>query len=52
MEQFKCAMCQQTFDKAWTDEEAKAELDEVFGLYPIEECDIDCDDCYKKLGFG
>ncbi len=51
MEQFKCAMCEQTFDKAWTDKEAKDELENTFGLISIEDCDVVCDDCYKKMGF-
>lgn len=51
MNQFKCAMCQQTFDKAWTDEEAEDELKETFGSIPVDQCDVVCDDCYKKLGF-
>lgn len=51
MEQFNCVMCKQTFNKAWSDEEAEAEVKEVFGPIPLEECDVVCDDCYKKLGF-
>lgn len=47
--QFKCAICEQTFDKDWTDKEAEAELMEHFGNYSKEDCDIVCDDCYKRM---
>jgi len=50
-EQYTCAMCEQTFSKGWSDEEAKSELDETFSI-SVEECVIVCDDCYKKLGLG
>lgn len=51
-DEYVCAVCRGTFKKGWTDEEAKDELDEVFGLIPIDVCEIVCDDCYKNMGFG
>lgn len=49
---YVCAVCQQTFEEDWTEEEALAELQENFGNYTPEECDIVCDDCYKKILSG
>jgi hypothetical protein len=34
---FTCSVCGGTFEKAWTDEEAKAELDNTFAV-PVSEC--------------
>lgn len=50
--QYRCDMCAGVFDKAWTDEEAKAELGENFGDISTDDCGIVCDDCYKKMGFA
>jgi len=46
--EFTCAICLETFDKGWSDDEAAKEYDEVF---PDAQGDIDvvCDDCYKKM---
>lgn len=49
--EYQCSVCEGVFDKGWTDEEAKAELDVKFQV-PVEQCDVVCDDCYKKMGFG
>lgn len=46
--EYQCAMCGGIFEKEWTDEEAEAELKEIFGDVPKENCGIVCDDCYKK----
>jgi hypothetical protein len=48
---FKCAVCEETFEKGWSDEKAEAELRENFNV-PVEDCAIVCDGCYKKMGFG
>jgi hypothetical protein len=48
-EQFTCAVCRETFDKGWTDEEAAAELGEVFPGFEPDDCGVVCDDCYKKM---
>lgn len=46
---YKCSACGGTFEKGWSDEEAKKELADKFDV-PVEECAIVCDDCYKKMG--
>lgn len=48
---FKCAACGGVFEEDWSDEEAQAELAANFGV-PPSECDVVCDDCYKKMGLG
>lgn len=47
---FKCCMCEGVFDKAWSDAEAIAEKEERFGAVAIEDCNVVCDDCFKRLG--
>lgn len=51
-DEYTCAVCGQTFTKGWTEDEALAEKSEFFGDIPIEECEIVCDPCWKKMGFG
>ncbi len=46
---YTCAVCAGTFSYGWSEEEALAELKENFGDIPKEDCDIVCDDCYKKM---
>ena len=46
---FVCSMCQQTFDKGWLDEEAKAEKLAIFGDFPESECELVCDDCFQNI---
>lgn len=48
-EDFVCAMCGCTFQKAWSDEEAKAEVAETFPDELDEPMAIVCDDCYQRL---
>lgn len=51
--QFKCVMCKGIFNKGLTDSEAEKQLTEEFGKdWITEDCDLVCDDCYKKMGFG
>lgn len=50
--EYKCTCCKGIFTKGWSDEEAKAELADTFPGFEEEECDLVCDDCYKKMGFG
>jgi len=45
--EYTCAACHETFDSAWTDEEARAE--QVANGFDKVPCDITCDDCYKKV---
>lgn len=48
---FTCALCGETYEKDWTDEEAEAEKDQLWGDVPLEECEIICDDCFKQVVF-
>jgi hypothetical protein len=48
-EQFICAICKGTFNKGWSDEEARQERLEIFGnAFKDEDCVLVCDDCYVK----
>ena len=47
--EYKCAMCGNIYKKGWSEEDAIAEKNELFGNIPIEECDIICDDCFKQI---
>ena len=51
-EQYTCAVCKETFETGWTNEEAEVELAETFPGYTPAECSVVCDDCYKKMGLG
>lgn len=46
--EFQCAVCGGIFEKAWSEEEAEAELKNDFPGFVKEECDTVCDDCYKE----
>ncbi len=47
---FTCEMCGETFEKAWSDEEAAEEYRKLFGREPDVENDAPvCDDCYMKI---
>jgi hypothetical protein len=48
---FQCSSCGEIFEKAWTDEEALAELQENFPDNDPNECDLICEDCFQKF-FG
>ena len=47
MSEYTCAVCHETFDSDWTDEEARAE--QIANGFDKVPCDITCDDCYKKV---
>ncbi len=47
---YTCAICGGTFETDRPEEDVIEELNQVFGNVPIQECEIVCDDCYKKLG--
>jgi hypothetical protein len=49
-ETFTCAMCGKTYDKEWTDEEAMAEAEGIFGDQLGDDPDVVCDDCFNKMG--
>jgi hypothetical protein len=46
---FTCAMCHRTLECGWSEEEALAELKEVWGDVPPEACDQVCDDCWELI---
>lgn len=49
--EYECAMCGGVFEKAWSEEEARAEYVNNFGTTVAESDDgvIVCDDCYKEI---
>lgn len=47
-DEFKCSVCKQIFESAWSEEEAEEELKKNFGV-PKEDCDAVCDDCYRNI---
>lgn len=47
--EFKCTICRGIFEKGWSDEEAGAELDANFPGFEPSDCDLVCDDCFKKM---
>lgn len=47
--EFTCAMCGGTFDCGWSEEEALAELQAVWGDVPPDHCDQVCDECWEKV---
>jgi hypothetical protein len=48
-EQFTCVICKGTFDKGWSDDEAKEELANTFPGFTAGQCVLICDDCFKEL---
>ena len=46
---FTCEECHETYDKAWTDEEAAAEAELAFGITTGATV---CDDCYNKIMYS
>ena len=46
--EYECAICKGIFEKQLTDEEAAEQLKDEFPGFTPDECDIVCDDCYKK----
>lgn len=49
IETYECALCKETFEKAWSDEEATEEFDDAFEGEDVADAAIVCDDCYKKV---
>ena len=47
--EYECSMCHETFEKGRSDEEALEELNSDFPGWDAANCDIVCDDCYKKM---
>jgi hypothetical protein len=46
---FTCAKCHGEFKTDWSDKEALAESRGLFGMVPMEELCIVCDDCWREL---
>ena len=48
---YRCAVCDGIFEKGWSDEEAATEFAVTveFAGVALEDCDLVCDDCYKKM---
>lgn len=47
-DQFTCAICKETFDKALSDENAADALLTEFPGFDVMDCDVVCEDCYQK----
>lgn len=47
--EFTCARCGETFEKAWTDKEAAEEREQNWPEWKEEDCDVICDDCHKAF---
>lgn len=48
-DEFRCAMCREVFYKGRPDGEAAAEHEERFPTISLDDCDLVCDDCFRKL---
>ena len=46
---YTCAICGETYEYEWSDEEALAEFKAKYGDVPEEERDVICDDCYQPF---
>lgn len=46
---YMCKICGGVFEKEISDSEALKEKDELFPETLIEDCEIICDDCFKKI---
>jgi hypothetical protein len=44
---YKCAACGGEFTKGWSEEEAIAELEELWPDFAPADCDLICDDCFN-----
>ena len=50
--EFQCSACKNIYEKGWTDEEAVAENEALYGDKSIssgEPQEVVCDDCFTKL---
>lgn len=46
---YTCARCRKTYERVRSDEEAIAEKNALFPDWPLDECDLICDNCFRKL---
>lgn len=49
---FTCAVCNRTFIKGRSEEEALAEKNELFPDASLKDCELVCDDCFIAMGSG
>jgi len=49
MKTYVCAKCKEEFRYGWTEEEALAEKNEIWGTISLRECDLVCDDCWDII---
>ena len=49
MSEFKCVVCEGVFEKELTDKEAEKQLEKEFPGWTTDQCDLVCDDCFKKM---
>lgn len=42
---YTCSVCENTYEKGWSDEEAMKEKNTLWGDAPLEEFSIVCEDC-------
>lgn len=48
--EYRCSLCGETFKKGWTEVEALKEKNEIWGEdFPIDDCSLVCDDCFKEI---
>jgi hypothetical protein len=46
---YECAMCHNTYESGWSDQEALAEKEQLWGDVPIEDCAVICNDCFQII---
>ena len=46
--EYKCEICQNIYEKGWSDEEAENEVKEIWGEIPQNQRATICDDCFNK----
>lgn len=49
-DEFTCSRCGETFEKAWSDEEAATHAAATFPNMPIEDMAVVCEDCAAFMG--
>jgi hypothetical protein len=47
-ETYTCAACGETYEKEWSDEEARDEAEAIWGAEELEDVVVICDDCFKR----
>jgi hypothetical protein len=45
--EYKCSVCNEVYEKGWSDEEAMAESESIFGKH--DDLEVVCDDCFNKM---